>query len=395
MQTQECEQAYAAGLARGRAIMAGQVGSTRRHGPAGQYYLDRAREAAEAIGWPEEVLLSKVTAFHAERLDSVPDLTLYPELRGQRDILLERYRGMADGGISEELIAIVESMDFWRDYRLPVEAGKSFYRLATERKLRERCRVVYVPESDQGQLHAKNIDDPLATWTPGPIDTSPGPWPHGPLFFDGVGSGLHIDEVPPEVFPVDAIAMAGKHCGTVEETREFLVRYNYFWGGGNLLVHDYEGNSVAFEKSSRCRIATRGPDRKGINYITGMGAFDPEMAAFVDQQREIYLRETEQPDDSLEATYWRFCKGQFRNMARYMKELAQEPTADKLTDVMCARDSDGPLCKGGVPCHPDDVLREATLMQRLYFLDQKRQLVRQWADDKPVWESEWTEVRYT
>ena len=395
MQSEERKEAYEAGLKKGKAVVAGFIMRGEQYDDGRQYYRDQVRETADALGGTEEEVVGRVAAFHQERLDAVPDLTRYPELRGERDLLLERYRGMADAGLSEDMIALAESLVFWQDYRLPVEEGRSFYRLATERKLSERCRVVYIPESDRGGLHAKNIDAPLMGWVPQPPTTSPGPWPYPPLMLDGAGSGLHIDEIPPEIFPADALVLCPKHCTTASEATDFLIRYCYFWGGSNRLVHDDKGNSTAFEKTSRCRVATRGPDRNGINYVTGMGAVDQELAEFIDRQRELYLRETEQDDDCYEATYWRRCKGQFRSMARYMEELSQNPTTEKLIEVLVKRDPDGPLCKAGIPCHPDEATPEATLLQRVMFLDEKKVMLRQWRGDTPVWEDPWEIIQYS
>lgn len=394
MQSDERENAYAAGLTEGRRVMAGEVGSTRHCGACGRHYLEQAQRVADAVGLPQEEIVARVTAFHRTRVDAVPDLARYPEMRGERDLLLARYRGMADAGMGEGLIALTESLAFWRDYGFRREAGESFYKIASDRRLRERCRVVYMPESDRGALHAKNVDDPLASFVPKPPVTDPGPWPYSQLFIDGVGSGLHVDEMPPEIFPVDARDLCRKHCATVAGAAEFLVRYNHFWGSANVVVHDDKGNSVALDKASRCMVAVRKPDASGISYVNGMSSFDPEYQAFIDQRRALYLRETRQDADSMEAAYLRGCDGVLRNMTRYMRELKAERTFDKLLDIMTRRDPDGSMCKSGVPCHPDDDSRHTTLIQDLLFLDDRRLLRRQWRGETPVWDDPWEVVQY-
>ncbi|MCY0541594.1 hypothetical protein OVW21_26570, partial [Klebsiella pneumoniae] len=91
---------------------------------------------------------------------------------------------------------LYKTLNFWRDTRLLQETGKGHFVLPTP----EKCRVLYVPESDRGALHAKNVDDPLTYWSPRPRHEPNTPWPFPPpLVFDGVGSGLHIDEIPPEI----------------------------------------------------------------------------------------------------------------------------------------------------------------------------------------------------
>ena len=242
-QSSKLAQAYGKGIAQGRDML--------RQDACGhdQVHLEREqlRLLAGEIGWGEQETLDHIIAFHKERIDAVPDLNVYPELRGARDELLQRYRGMADAGVPEDVIALAETQRFWRDTRLLQDAEKSFY-LGLNR---EKCRVVYVPESDVGALHSKNVDDPLANWKPIPPYGGDPRWdPPHPLWFDGVGSGLHIDEIPPEIFPVDPHTLCQEHCRTVPEATEFMVRYNYFWSGQNLLVHDHHGNSVAFAREA-------------------------------------------------------------------------------------------------------------------------------------------------
>ena len=104
------------------------------------------------------------------------------------------------------------------------------------------------------------------------------------------------------------------------------MRYNYFWSGQNLLVHDAHGHSVAFEKT-RCRVAVRGTNAQGINFITGMGALDPEISAFQKQQRLKYLEQTGQGwNDSPDGCFWTLSENTWRNMADYVEELSLNPT---------------------------------------------------------------------
>ncbi len=392
--SQLCKSSYADGRRLGLAIMSG-LGVTRRHAPGGACYLEQAALVAEAAGQSVGAIVRMVTAFHLERVDAVPSLTIYPELSGERDVLLARYCGMNEEGMSSELIALAESLDFWRAYRFAREFGKPFVPPSRPRTDVERCRVVYLPDSDHGPLHMKNVDDPLETWVPDPPLKNPGSWPHTPLFFDGVGNGLHIDEVPPEIFPVNGIHLCQRSCETVAEAEEFLVRYNYFWGGGNLLVHDDHGNSVAIDKASRCRFAVRRPTSSGLNYVNGMSSFDPEHEAFINRQRTAYLAASGQDETGTDAAYWLFSRGVLRNMLRYMDALDREPTMDKLIEVMTARDADGPMCKTGIATHPDETTREATLRQNLCFLADRIVWRRQWRGNTPVWDDPWEIIKYS
>jgi hypothetical protein len=242
-------------------------------------------------------------------------------------------------------------------------------------------------------MHFKNVDDPVHTWRPMPDDMSV-PNPFTPLFFDGVGSGLHIDDAPPEIFPVNAVELAKRYCQTVPEAEAFLIRYNYFWGSANMLIHDEAGNAVAIDKASRCRYAVRRPGPNGVIYINGMSSFDPDYQAFIEARRSQYLQESGQDQTTPEAAYFRGALGTFRNMKRRMAEFERVPTEASLYDHMNSRDPDGPLCRLGRQHHPDDPLRAATLYQRCYYLRDRIMKWRQWRGETPVWEDAWKTVSY-
>jgi len=388
------EEPYAEGLEFARRLISGTRESTQNTVAPGVQLRARAAQTAAYLGLAEEAFTAHIRRFHQERLNAEPSLNVYPELKGSRDRLLERYRGMSAGGMPADLIALNESLSFWISYRMRREFGK-IPNPVVMRALPERCRVIYLPESDEGPLHFKNIDDPLGTWKPQPPIPSHTPWPHAPLFFDGTGSGLHLDDEPPEIFPVNVQKLCAERCETVAEAGEFLVRYNFFWGSCNLLVHDAEGNSLAFDKASRCRVAIRHPEPSGLNYINGMSAFDEEYETFIRARRAEYLRLTGQAADSLEGCYFSFCEGVLRNMKRRMADLRTNPTREALEHMMTSRDADGPLCKSGKPCHPEDTRPGATLIQRLFFLDRKSLLRRQWRGQTPVWEDPWETIVYS
>lgn len=386
--------AYRAGYAVGRIHMKGGLQTTQCVEAGGSTLMKSAAHKASQIGMRAPELVARVVAFHDERVAALPDLSVYPELDGERDVLLERYRGMSDAGMSRELIALNESLKFWIDYRCRAETGKIPHGGPLPPDRRERCRVVFAPHTDRGAMHFKNVDDPLHTWKPLPETSDQGTWPCAPLFFDGVGSGLHIDDVPPEIFPADAVALAKRHCRTVAQAGEFLVRYNYFWGSANLLVHDDAGRAIAIDKASRCRYAVRRQGPNGVLYINGMSSFDPRYQAFIERRRKQYLRESGQNEETPEAAYFRFAAGTLRNMKRRMTDFEANPTEAGLIEHLTSRDPDGPLCRTGKQHHPDDPIRAATLVQRCYYLDERIMKWRQWHGQTPVWEDEWKTVHY-
>lgn len=369
---QKLEEALARGRGRGEEL----VGSA-----AARRWRDLARGLAQVIGWPTATLVERVIAFDAERLDAVPDLTVYPELRGYRDRLLAEDRGMREAGVDDALLALARSLSFYCQTRLLEQTGKAYYAEA----LPEKCRVLYVPESDEGVIHAKNIDDPAIYFSPLPPVPNGSPWPFShPLVFDGVGSGLHIDEIPPEIFPVEVRELCQEHCTTLDAATEFMVRYNYFWHSQNLLVHDHHGNSVAFEKT-RCRAATRGPNEKGLNFVTGMGALDPEIRAHQQRMRQKYLDQNGADWDGPDGCFWKVSQGKWDNMTRYVQELSQNPTLAGVMALMEKRDPSGPMCLTGTKCHPGLAVAGWTLIMNVYLMAQKKQIRRQYRDGTPAY----------
>jgi hypothetical protein len=371
-------QAYEKGFEQGKRLLGNELAT----GAGVAYLRDLTRCTAQSIGWPVKTVVEKVRAFHRERLDAVPDLTVYPELRGYRDRLERAEAGMRDAGVPDDLIAISKTLKFWRDTRLLQETGRAYFAMP----LPEKCRILYVPQSDRGALHLKNVDDPLTYWTPRPRHGVNPPWPHThPLIFDGVGSGLHIDEISPEIFPVEVQALCKEHCTTVEAATEFMVRYNYFWSSQNLLIHDHHGNSMAFEKT-RCRVATRQPNAQGINFISGMGALDPEISAHQKRQRQQYLDQQGWSwDDSPDGCFFTQCENKWKNMARYVDDLALNPTFDNAKQLMEQRDQDGPMCLTGEKAHPAMQVAGCTLVMDIYLMDEKKLHRRQWRGNIPAY----------
>lgn len=394
MTQQEKERhAYEEGLSLAKRVLSGKLGATRDIPPNGEHYFEWAAATARFLGVPAEEVVSSVRAFHDERVEAAPDPALYPEARGERDVLLKHYQGMRDAGFSDDLVALHESLQFWQKHRMPQLYNKVCNPTVVDR-LRERCRIVYVPESDQGPIHFKNVDDPLTYWTPKPPPKQGAPWPFAPLFFDGVGSGLHVDEPPKEIFPLDPKALCREHCATVDEAKDFLVRYGYFWDSANLLIHDEHGRSVALDKALRNHVAVREPDSSGISYVNGMSSFEPDYQTRIDKQREIYLRETRQDEDSIEGRFFRYTRQVRDNMEAYMDQLKESPTLSKVIAIMTSRDEDGPLCKYGHKVHPDETNPGYTLCQNLYFLNSRLQFRRQWRGETPVWEDPWESIQY-
>ena len=286
------------------------------------------------------------------------------------------------GEVQSELRGYRDILEFWRATRLFEQTGIAYY----AHTLPANCRIIYMANSDRGALHLKNIDDPLTYWQAHAPVPKNSPWPfQHPMVFDGVSSGLHIDEIPPEIFPVDVHGLFREHCTTASEAEEFMVKYNYFWRGQNLIVHDHFGNSVAFEKTS-CRVATRKPNAQGINFVNEMGALDPEIQEYQKCQRERWLKQNNwEWNDSPDGCAFTVYGQQWKNLARYVDALSTEPTWENAKQVMEQRDPSGPMCLTGEKSHPGQVVAGCTLWMDIYEMDNKRLHRRQWRGDVPAY----------
>jgi hypothetical protein len=363
---------YRQGRKRGASFLAG---------PYPKWQAASVRGLAKQIGWPAEKLIAKATAFDRERLDSVPSLTRYPELRDHPDRIVSEDRGMRDAGLTQETIALHRSLDFYTRTRLYEEIGRAVY---VEVGM-EECRILYVPDSEIGPIHAKNVDGPLpGNGTPQPPVPRGTPWFwNHPIVLDGVGSGLHIDEIPPEIFPVNMYDLCYENCTTFSEATNLLTNYNVFWGGGNLLVHDYKGNSVAFEKT-QCRIGTRGPNRNGVTFTSGMGALDPDIREHQQRMRQKYLDQVGDDWNGPEGCFWRMSDETYKNMERYVEQLPARPTLDQVNGLMERRDPDGPLCYTGEQSHPRQPAGCWSVEMRLFIINERKCIRRQVRDGKPA-----------
>ena len=365
------KQAYQTGRQRGAAFLAGQEPRTA---------TVLSSRLAQQIGWPMEKVMSEIATYDRERLDAVPSLITYPELGGCRDRIDAEDRGMRDAGVSTEMIALSRTLGFYTMTRLYQQTGRAFS-LAPEI---EECRTLFVPESDVGPIHAKNVDGPLIGWSPHPPIPNGAPWPFShPIVLDGVGSGLHIDEIPSEIFPVNIYDLTYEHCVTVDAATELLVRYNYFWGHCNLIVYDPRGDSMAFEKT-QCRVATRGPNRHGMNFISGMSALDPGIRDHQRRMRQTFLDQMGSDWNGPDGCFWRESEQTYLNMAAYIEQLPARPTLRQVRELMERHDPGGPLCYIGAKSHPDQLDGCWSRTMNLFLVNQRKQIRRQVRDAKPA-----------
>src|SRR5690606_22011755 len=135
-----------------------------------------------------QTIVDDVAAFHRERMAKVPSPAKYPESPAWVHYVLEVDRLVMElTGLSERDMAIIRSLHAFATFR-----GRFAGAVAAPVSV-EKCRVAYLPDSDRGAMHIKNVDDPPTFWKKRPPMTE---YPFKGLVWDGTGSGLHFDEEP-------------------------------------------------------------------------------------------------------------------------------------------------------------------------------------------------------
>jgi len=105
-------------------------------------------------------LIAGIEAFHQERMSKIPSRARYPEAQPWVDFVIARDNHLRRlTGISDRQLALHRSLGEYLCFRGTLKARPL---------LAEKCRVVYLPDTDRGQLHMKNVDDPAIEWKPDP-----------------------------------------------------------------------------------------------------------------------------------------------------------------------------------------------------------------------------------
>jgi hypothetical protein len=326
------------------------------------------RVLADAPFIEQESLLSGLEAFHKERMEKTPSALSYPEAGPWVEYVRERDRELqALTGMSDGQMAAYRSLGDYMTFRGFVGARPA---TAPRLAMAEKCRIIYLPDTDQGEFHIKNVDDPITYWEPSTknvpleIDASGLRW-------DGVGSGLHIDDEPDEIFPLPYRDMCKAHCGDVPGAVEFLTRYSQFWGGQNIVLFDRQKRNVAIEKSSHNFIEVFSPGANGGSHCSGMACrnADSPQGQYQAAKREQYLELFDQPMDGPDMTFWKACDRAEQMLGDLMKK--PKPSVDEILTLFTTPWPQG-LNKAGVKLHPEQAVGEYTLITRAELYDKEQ-----------------------
>ncbi len=315
-----------------------------------------ARKLADAPYVDRDSLLAGLADFHRERMERVPSSVQYPE----SPFWVDRVRAIdreiqARAGLSDFEMGVLRSLNEYLAFR--------GYCRAKPARI-ERCRVAYCPETDGGELHIKNVDDPDTFWVPHPPlkgGTRSRP-PARFLVLDGVGSGLHEDDEPPELFPLPIRQMLQAYCDDVPGAVQFLTRYRFFWGWSNIVLRDAQKRSVAIEKCSFNFLEVYPPDETGRSWVSGMVCRDPNspQGRYQAAKRRAHrarfgLSMEEGPD----IAFWAACDRAERMLSDFLKEK-RTIGVEEIFRLFTTPFPEG-LRKDGVQLHPQQSLREYTL----------------------------------
>lgn len=311
-----------------------------------------ARVLADCPFIDADSLLNGVEVFHKERMAKVPSATKFPEAQPWVDFALAVDKEVqALTGMTDQQLARYRSLGDFLTFRGYAQAKPAMV---------ERCRIIYLPDTDQGEFHIKNVDDPLLFWRP---DVNP-PDPVKPvsgLMWDGVGSGMHIDDEPEEIFPLPYRAMVFTHCDDVPGAVEFLTRYYQFWGGQNIVLYDAQQRNVAIEKCSHNFIEVFQPGANGGSHCSGMACRNKQspQGQYQAKKRIEYLERFNQSLECTDMVFWNACD----RAEAMLGELMKKP---KLTVAEIFERFTTPwpmgLKKCGAKLHPDQACGEYTLI---------------------------------
>lgn len=321
--------------------------------------------AAEVLEkWVQEDLFRHAERAYEKRINAVPDLSRYPELRGMKEYIQDELKGTAEGA-NLSIKEIIFS-HFWYDvYQLLKGHAKWLENVGAG------CTTVVFRKTDVGPIIGRNTDDsvdwvqkqsygdyfPSIVLRPRSMGYSSGPLGNEKgLVMMGSSIDYPSEGEPDELFPVEVGDLVMRHCAKVEEALEMFKRYNMFTRRcSNIALVDAEGDAAVVEKSWRHIGIIRA---KGETVFTTDGvAVHPETRSLLDTSSELYT----------------FNYRRWLNLERLTKDAASKPTVDAMWQILRDHSSPSPVCK-----HLDRLppfYRLITLFSAVYIPKEKRYYV--------------------
>ena len=318
--------------------------------------------------------LEGIEQFYRQRMQRIPSVEKYPESPPWVDHAIAVDRELQKRtGLSDRDMALHRCLADFTKFRGFINTAP-----ATD----EKCRIVYLPDSDRGEAHIKNVDDPSTFYTPEP-PLADQPYNRPSLTLDGVGSGLHLDDEPDDIFPLPVRTMLFHYADDVPGAVEFLTRYCPFWSGQNIVLFDRDKRSVAIEKASVNHIEVFHPGPDGHSHCSGMVTRDPNSphGKYQRAKRRQFIDHFNLDENGSDNAFWAAAENLERKLARGAAALGQPASIDKLITLFTTPYPDG-LCKTGALVHPDQPYPAYTLITRLTLHDQR--LSMRWQRDQQL-----------
>lgn len=326
-------------------------------------------------------LVDGTVRLHCERMECIPDPAKFPESPPWVEYVRKVDHHLVElTGINMEQLAVLRSLGEFIAFR-------SRGLIPPRPPAVEKCRAIFIPDSDHGAIVVKNLDDPSTHWKPRPPLTA---MPYGPLGFEGTGSGLHFDDEPGELFPLAPREMLFHYCTDVPGAIEFLRRYAPFWGRQNLMLFDAQKRSATIEKCSFNFFEVFEPDNHGRSIVSGMTCRDPDspqarhQAAMRHLALEVSGRNT---GDSPDFAFWSACCALHEKLRDAVASWGPNVCLERVIELFTTPYPCG-LNKENVQFHPDQPVDTWTLATTLTLRDEHRVFRWQRSEDTMRWPTE-------
>lgn len=265
----------------------------------------------------------KMASLYRKRLDAVPSFKKYPELKGVREKIIKRDKGLMDAtGIDFGELSIYRN---YRFYFGRVENPGPEYK-------GKDCTIVYFSESSDGAILGKNVDDrkSLAVKKIPDFEIEE----EKKFIIDGVSCGIFYDEIPPEIFPVPVFELLEEHCFNLKEAIKFLSRYKFFWGQGSYVLIDRKTKEGVIIEKSNCRYAIR-EMKYGALWCTAMTFAEEKMKKYLGRKRKERVKKRgEKWDDSIEVEYWTGCDKRYKNLEKLVIERKDRFSLKSMLEIL-------------------------------------------------------------
>ncbi len=341
---------YQVGLMQGRNVKPSARG----------FRLEIRRTLAKALQVPEEEAARRVVADYRRRLDALPPLAEYPELKGMPECVMAYNQGTADGAE----ITAADAM-LMANYRFTLHSLFKREPVANG----PGCTLIYFPRGARGAMVANN-NDGLACQQ---MHVEP-PWivaNRAGMIFGTVSSGVFEDETSPQIFPAPVFLMAYEMTSTTAEAVDLLTHLCKFWEPCNTLVADRHGESVIIEKSA-CRYGVR-RSKDGFSATTEMSAEDPVYKAFLWETRKRSLKARGLTFDSPDWAYWKAAERRSARLLKLVEEAKEAPTFAKIEAAIYDHTGQPEqVHMDGSKCHPDQEEGEWTLRTTIWVIDERQ-----------------------